>query len=65
MKEEFSQINKILMVMAHSKKAEAWFVRHSYSLEMLAKMVELGYLIRRQENEDFYYYPTEKSREIW
>ena len=63
--EQYQKFNQILMVMCHSPRSQKWFLTHSYSQKILDEMVSLGYLVLYENDNEMYYSPTEKSKEIW
>lgn len=63
--EKFKKFNGVLMLMSHDVKSQNWLLRHSISQDILDEMVSSGYLIFYEKDDDGYYMPTEKSKEIW
>lgn len=63
--EQYQKFNQILMVMCHLSKSQKWLLLHSYSQKTLDEMVDLGYLVLYEKDNEIYYFPTEKSKEIW
>lgn len=64
-RETYAIFNQILMNMGHAARSQTWFKRHSISQETINEMLSLNYLFEYEKDDEIYYKPTPKSKEIW
>lgn len=64
-KEKYTVFNSVLMKMGRVARSQTWFNRHSIPQETINEMLEFGYLIKFEKDDEIYYKPTLKSQEIW
>lgn len=60
-----SGINQALLRMGHTRRSKTNLLLHGITEETINVMLEREYIIEENDNDDIYYVPTEKSKEIW
>ena len=64
-REKYTIFNQVLMNMGHTSRSQTWLKRQSISQETINEMLALDYLIEYEKDDEIYYKPTQKSKEIW
>ena len=64
-KEKYTVFNNVLMKMGRVARSQTWFNRHSIPQETINEMLAFDYLTEYKKDDEIYYKPTLKSKEIW
>ena len=64
-KEKYTIFNSVVMKMGSVARSRTWFNMHSIPQETINEMLAFDYLIEYEQDDEIYYKPTLKSKEIW